>query len=108
MPPITKTLINAIVLVAATVSIAAGLSPAMETFAKGRVYDCDFRLISPATCNLPMAANTTRVTVTSAEADRAKRVARRDRIIACEREQTIQRQNGETEPKAKCWDSTSR
>lgn len=66
------------------------------------VYACDFRLISAATCALPMAAHTTRAPISPGAAEHAKRVARRNRIVACERERTILRNSGEPEPKWKC------
>lgn len=101
-----KIILSVIGLVAASTAITVGIGTISETFSPWRVYACDFRLISAATCNLPMAAHTTRMTVTAAEADRMRRVAHRERIISCEHERTIQRQSGEPEPASKCWDES--
>jgi len=99
-----KIILNVIVLVAAAASICAAIATTLRVFSPAGVYACDFRLISAATCDLPMAAHTTRVTPTLADADRAKRVVRLDRIIACEREKTAKRLGGERVPARKCWD----
>jgi hypothetical protein len=99
-----KIILNAIVLVAAAASITAAIVTTITALPPQGVYACDFRLISAATCDLPMAAHTTRVTPTLADADRAKRVVRLDRIIACEREKTAKRLGGEPVPAQKCWD----
>jgi hypothetical protein len=88
---------------AIALAVPAGIRDAAEALFPLRSYVCDFRLISPATCNLPLAANTTRVSISSREADREKRLAYRDRIIACEREKTLRRINGEPVPARKCW-----
>lgn len=104
MTRIGKIILNVIVLATATAGISAAVGPIFEAYPPWRVYACDFRLISAATCDLPMAAHTTRVTPTAAESERAKRVARREHIIACERERTRLRQNGQPEPETKCWE----
>jgi hypothetical protein len=106
MANLGKTILNAIVLVAAGASIAAAIATTIKALSPPGVYACDFRLISAATCDLPMAAHTTRVTPTLADADHAKRMVRVDRIIACEREKTAKRLGGEPVPARKCWDES--
>lgn len=95
-----------IALVATAAPIGAAIQNAITVFFPSEVYVCDFRLISAATCDLPMAAHTTRVTPTHADAERTKHVARRDRIVACEREKTAKRRTGEPVPAQKCWDES--
>lgn len=103
MTKIGKIIPLAISLVAATTTIVINTGTISELSSPWRMYVCDFRLISAATCNLPMAAHTIRVTVTAAEADRIRRIARRDRIVSCEREKTAHRMNGEPVAVRKCW-----
>lgn len=101
-----KIILNVIVLIAAAASICAAIATTIKAFSPPGVYACDFRLISAATCDLPMAAHTTRATPTLADADHAKRVVRLDRIIACEREKTAKRLGGVPVPARKCWDES--
>lgn len=97
-----------IALIVPMMVLAAGIGAARTTFSLKKMYTCDFRLISAATCNLPLAANTIRTPVPAAERNRLQYVARRDRIVACERERTVQRQSGESVPVAKCWREKTR
>jgi hypothetical protein len=106
MTNLGKIILNAIVLVAAAASICAAIATTIKALSPQGVYACDFRLISAATCDLPMAAHTTRVTPTPADADHTKRVVRLDRIIACEREKTAKRLGGVPVPARKCWDES--
>jgi len=106
MANLGKTILNAIVLVAAGASIAAAILTTITALSPQGVYACDFRLISAATCDLRMAAHTSRATPTLADADHAKRVVRLDRIIACEREKTAKRLGGVPVPGRKCWDES--
>lgn len=106
MTNLGKIILNVIVLVAAAASICAAIATTIEAFSPPGVYACDFRLISAATCDLPMAAHTTRVTPTLADAERTKRLVRLDRIIACEREKTAKRLGGEPVPTRKCWNES--
>jgi hypothetical protein len=100
-------ILSVIALTVATAVITVGTRAALTALSPLRSYVCDFRLISPATCDLPMAANTTRVPTPLPEADRKKRLAYRERIIACEREKTRKRRNGEPVPVSKCWVESS-
>jgi hypothetical protein len=106
MTNLGKIILNVIVLIAAAASICAAIATTIRAVSPPEVYACDFRLISAATCDLPMAAHTTRVTPTLADTDRAKRVVRLDRIMACEREKTAKRLSGEPVPARKCWDES--
>ena len=104
--PMTKAgkfILSVTALSATALAVPVGIRSAAEALSPLRPYVCDFRLISPATCNLPLAANTTRVPIFPREADSAKRLAYRGRIIACEREKTLKRQSGEPVPTRKCW-----
>ena len=98
-----KLILSVTALSATALAVPVGIRDVAEALSPLRSYVCDFRLISPATCNLPLAANTTRVSISPREADRTKRLAYRDRIIACEREKTLKRLNGEPVPARKCW-----
>ena len=98
-----KFILSVTALGATAVAVPVGTSTVIEALSPLRSYVCDFRLISPATCNLPLAANTTRVSISPREAEHAKRLAYRERIIACEREKTAKRRNGEPVPVRKCW-----
>ena len=105
--PMTKAgkfILGVTALSATAIAVPVGIRSAAEALSPLRSYVCDFRLISPATCDLPMAANTTRFPISSREADSAKRLAYRKRIIACEHEKTAKRRNGEPVPAQKCWD----
>jgi len=104
MTKIGKIIFNFVVIAAATASIGAAVGTTIKALFPLQVYACDFRLISAATCNLPMAAHTIRITPTPAEVDRERRSARRDRIISCELEKTAKRRNGELVLARKCWD----
>lgn len=104
MTKLGKIILNVIILIAAAASISAAIWATISALFPSRMYACDFRLISAATCDLPMAAHTTRVTPTHADADRARRVAYGHRIVACEREKTAKRRMGEPVPPRKCWD----
>lgn len=100
-------ILSVIVLAVATAVITVGTKAALKALFPLRSYVCDFRLISPATCDLPMAANTTRVPTPPPEADRKKRLVYRERVIACEHEKTRKRRNGEPVPVSKCWVESS-
>ena len=100
-------ILSVIALAVVTAGITVGTRVALEVLFPLRSYVCDFRLISPATCDLPMAANTTRVPTPPPEANRKKRLAYRERVIACEREKTRKRRNGEPVPARKCWIESS-
>jgi len=103
MNKLGKIILSVTVLVAAAASVSAAVGTTITALSPFRVYACDFRLISAATCDLPMAAHTTRVTPTFADAERAKRMARHNRIVACEREKTELRLGGEPVSARKCW-----
>ena len=101
-----KIILNVIAIIAVAASIAAVIRPSTKEFSPWRVYACDFRLLSAVTCNLPLAANTTRIPISPREADHEKRVAYRERIVACEREKAAKRRRGELVPARKCWDES--
>ena len=100
-------ILSVIALAVAASGIIVGTRAALKALSPFRSYVCDFRLISPATCDLPMAANTIRVPTPPPEADRKKRFAYKERVIACEREKTRKRRNGEPVPMSKCWIESS-
>ena len=101
-----KLILSVTALSATAIVTPVGTRSVIEAISPLRSYVCDFRLISPATCNLPLAANTTRVPISLHEAIRAKHLAYRERVIACEREKTAMRRNGEPVPARKCWDES--
>ena len=101
-------ILSVIALAIVMAAITVGTRAALTALSPLRSYVCDFRLISPATCDLPMAANTKRVPISPSEADREKRLAYRGRVIACEREKTLKRRNGDPVPASKCWDESRR
>ena len=108
--PMAKAGITILIAGAAAVMTAVFIGAYSDTalFAPWRSYTCDFRLISHPTCALPLVPNLTRSSVPAAEVDRAKRLDRRERIIACEQMKTTLRLRGEPVPGAKCWDESSR
>jgi hypothetical protein len=104
MNSLGKIVLKSTVLVAAAISIGVAVATTITALSPQGLYACDFRLISAATCDLPMAAHTIRVPISPDEAEHALRVAWRDRIIACEREKTAKRRMGEPVLPRKCWD----
>jgi hypothetical protein len=103
-----KIILNVIVIAAAMAAVAAAVGSAIEVLSPLRVYTCDFRLISAATCDLPMAAHTIRAPMLPIEAEHFQRVTRRERITDCEHERTIQRRSSQPEPTWKCWEDSRR
>ena len=98
-----KLILSVTALSATAIVTPVGTRSVIEAISPLRSYVCDFRLISPATCNLPLAATTTRVRISLREADRATRWAYRERISACERAPTAKRRSGAPVPVRKCW-----
>lgn len=101
-----KIILSVIVLAAGGASLSVAVGALTKKLSPWQVYACDFRLISAATCDLPMAAHTTRVSSSRQDADRERRLAYRERIVACEHQKTAKRRNGEPVSARKCWNES--